>query len=82
MREAVAMSTGKKVGLVIVFASVVFRFVAAFGLLPGLIAMAVVIVRFAIRTAMLWAVVVVMKKNRSQGTPEQGSTTEKQSQTP
>ncbi len=29
------MSTSQKVSLVIVFASVVFLFVAAFGLLPG-----------------------------------------------
>jgi hypothetical protein len=32
--------------------------------------MAVAIVRFAIRTAMLWALVVVTRKNRSHGTPE------------
>jgi hypothetical protein len=70
MREAAAMSASQKVSLVIVFASIVFLFAAAFGLLPGLIAMAVVIVRFAIRTAMLWAFVVVMKKKSSQGTPD------------
>jgi hypothetical protein len=53
------MSTSQKVSLVIVSASVIFLFAAGFGFLPGLIAMAVAIVRFAIRTAMLWALVVV-----------------------
>jgi hypothetical protein len=62
--KGVAMSASQKLRLVIVFTAVVFL-VAPFGLLSGLLALAVAIVRYAIGTAMLWGFVGVMKSRRT-----------------
>jgi hypothetical protein len=57
------MTTSQKVSLVIVFAVIVFLLMAAYGLLPGLIALAAIIGR----GVLMMPAIAVVKRPKSKG---------------
>jgi hypothetical protein len=60
------MTTSQKAGLAIVFAAVVFLLVAAYGILPGLIALSGIIVRTVLLAGAIAVVRTTKPKPRGQ----------------